>query len=686
MFEAEPTGVRGLQATSAHVEVASDRPRALTPAETAWIVLIPCAIVMLAAIAVVGPPLGHALVRRGSDALWPPDWWQTKGTPEPVKHGRFALALLAPLVLAGAILVGSRRPRQLRARTIRALTLAGQAAVLAVVVVAVLGQRNLILTDQRLTSEWKLTPIFSVGMLVVAAALVTVAAIALRRHRVIAWIGERARERPALRAACLGIAIVFPAVWLIDVVSTDALYEDIGMLNWIPSGAYAVLDGRTTLVDAHILYSKLLPYPTALVLATFGTTTLVFTLFMAVLNLAALLAVYAIFRRIVGSAFALALFLPFVALSDTGYWMRLASIWPMRYGGAYVLAWLTARHIDGRRPRHAWILFFGAGLVAIDDLDFGLGALLASLAALLCGRPPRSARDVWRLAGTVAGGVLGAVAAVTAFTLARAGKPPSLDVLLEWPRIFTDLGLISLPLPRASLHLALYATLVAAIAVAAVRLARGARDVLLTSMLAWSGVFGLIAANYYVARPDDIKLYAMFSAWGFAIALLTIVCVRALTARDWRAPTPAELLVLFAFALSICTIGRIHSPQPHIAQLGRSGHSTYRKLAEPFVARHTHRGEKVAIMMAESYRIAYDLGLDNISPYESENAVVTKRQMGTLIDTIEREGVTTLFTPIPGTNPVGDSEASPRQLQVFHEAGFTVVDSTGTMLAWKRPG
>lgn len=681
MFEAESPSARRYQAAPAHVELATDRPRALTPAETAWILLIPCALLMLAVIAVFAEPLGHVLVRPGSDELWPPGWWQTRGTADPVKHGRFALALLAPLVLAAAILAGSRRPLRLRPKAIRALTFAGQAGLLAIVVVGVLGQRTLILSDPM----HDLTPIFSVWMLAVAAALTAVAAIALRRRRTVAWIGGLARERPGMRTACLAIATAFAAIWLIEVVSTDALYEDIGMLNWIPNGTYAVLDGRTPLVDAHILYARLLPYPTALVLATFGSTTLAFTLFMALLNLGALLAVYAVFRRIVGSAFALALFLPFVAFSDTDRWMRLASIWPMRYGGAYLLAWLTARHIDGCRPRHAWILFFVGGLVTIDNLDFGLGATLASLVALLCARPPRSVHDVGRLAGAVVGGVLGAAAAVTAFTLVRAGRPPSIEVLFEWPRIFTNLGLLSLPLPRASLHLALYATFVATIAVAAVRLARRAQDVLLTSMLAWSGVFGLIAANYYVARSDDLKLIAMFSAWGFAIALLTVVCVRALTARDWRTPAPAELLVLFAFALSICAIGRVRSPEPHIAQIVHSGHSTYRTLAEPFVARYTDRGEKVAIMMAESYRIAYDLGLENISPYESENAVVTRRQMQTLLAAIEREGVRTLFTPIPGWNPVGDSEAAPLQLQMFQEAGFVPVDTTGTMYAWKKP-
>jgi hypothetical protein len=393
-----------------------------------------------------------------------------------------------------------------------------------------------------------------------------------------------------------------------------------------------------------------------------------------------------VLRRIAGSAFALALFLPFVALSAVGYLLPFGSIWPMRYGGAYLLAWLTARHIDGARPRRAWVLFFVAGLATIDMLDFGLAALLATVAALLCARPPRSPRDARRLAGAVAGGVLGAVVVVTIFTLLRAGEPPRLAILLEWSRIFTGLGWFSVPVPRASLALAIYATFAATIAVAAVRIARSAHDALLTGMLAWIGVFGLVAGNYYVVRPDDIKLLAMFSAWGFAIALLTIVCVRALTARDWRAPAPSELLVLFGLALSICTIGRLYSPVKTISHLLDSPQPTYRETAEALVARHADRGDKVAILVPESYRIAYDLGMDNVSPYEMQNAIVTRRQMRTLLDAIRRERVQAIFTPYPGTYVTGDVEIAPEHVAVLEAAGFEPVEADRNMLAWRKAG
>ncbi len=486
----------------------------LTPEQIAWIVLIPCAMLMLAVIVVLGPPLGRALFDPGSNALWPVNWWEARGHAEPAKHGRYMLAELAPLMLAGTILVVVRRPPRLRLRTSQALVLFSQACVVAIVAVAVLGQRHLILYKPLPAIELRFMPaIFSIRDLVVAATLVVGAAILLRRRRVGASIVAFARERPLTRVAGLAIATAFAATWLIEAVLSDGTIEDSGMINWVPDGVFAVLDGRTPLVNVHLIYTKLLPYPAALVLAAFGANLFVFTVFLALLDLAAMLAVYTVFRRLVGSAFAVALFLPFVAMSDAGHFIWAGGVWPMRYVGAYLVGWLTARHVDGDTPRRRWVIFFVAGLVLLDTLDFGLAALLASTIALICAQPPRSLRDATRLAGAITGGVLGALAVVTALTLARTGELPRLALLFEWPRIFTNLGWFSLPLPQASLHLAIYVTFAATIAVAAVRLARRAEDVLLTVMLAWSGVFGLIAGNYYVARPDDFKLYAMCSAW-----------------------------------------------------------------------------------------------------------------------------------------------------------------------------
>ena len=672
MLEAEGVATRDVGSADPRVAAGSVERRALTPAEIAWIALIPCALLALIAIVLLGPPLAHVLFRPGSDALWPPGWWEARGRAEPVKHARYLLAALAPLLVVAAVLAGARRPPALPPRAVRAGVLASQTLLAAVVALAVLGQHGVVSID-RLQIPPK--PLFGVVTLAVAAALVAAALLALRRVRVAAWAAGLARETNRRRFVAFALAVGFAAVQLLETVTTDRLVEDEGQYNWTLNDAFAVLNGRTPLVDYHLPYGKLVPYPAALALATFGTTGFVYTVFLALLSLLALVAMYAVLRRVSGSSLlALGLFLPFVALSGMHHTMTLAGTWPMRYGGAYVLAWLTVRQLDGRRPRRPWVLSFVGALVAVNSMEFGLGALLGSVAALLCAQPPRSLRKAVRLGGELAAGAAGAVALLCAFTLARAGALPDPDLLTEWPRIFTSLGWFSLPVPAASLHLAVYATFAGAIAVAAVRVARSARDVMLTSTLMWSGVFGLVAGSYYVGRAEDLKLLAMFSAWAFALALLTITCVRALAARGWRRPELAQVLVLLGFALAVCTVVQVPTPWRQVARLTRATHAPrYRAAAERFVRERTSRGETVAILIPESFRIAYDLGLDNVSPFGIQNAIVTVSQMRTLIDTLEREHVTTVFVPSASRVLAPEGNSAYEQLQVLESLGWKTV-------------
>jgi hypothetical protein len=346
-------------------------------------------------------------------------------------------------------------------------------------------------------------------------------------------------------------------------------------------------------------------------------------------------------------------------------------MWPMRYGGAYLMAWLAARHLAGRRPRQPWILSFVGGVVAIDNLEFGIGALLATLTALLCTRPPRSAHAALRLTGQLAAGALAAVAAVCLLTLARTGAVPDPGLLLEWPRVFTTLGWFSIPLPATGLHLVLYATFAAALVAAAVRVVQRADDALLTGMLAWSGVFGLLAGGYFVGRPDTYKLEGMLSAWCFALALLTVAVVRALAARGWRRPTAPQLLVLFGFGLAICSLTRISLPHDQIARLTRSLPApTYEVTVRGFVGARTRPGETVALLVPMGHRIAQDLGLKNVSPYAFMNAVVTQEQMRTLVDTLLGEHVRRVYTAEPHSGLRQEGDTAVEQLDRLASVGY----------------
>lgn len=655
----------------------ASRARTLTSAEIAWIALAPCALIVVAAIVLLGPPLGHVLFNPGSDALWPRGWWETEGHPEPTKHGRYLLAVLGALLLPAIVLASARHDLRLRPLAIRAILFASYALLLAFVAVALLNQ------DLRVDPSVPPLPNFSAGTVVIAALLVLGALAALRNSGVADRLAQLARETSTRRWAYLAIAIAFSAIWLLKALKTDRVPGDLQgwNLNWTLNDAFAVLNGRTPLVDYHLIYAKLLPYPAALAMAVFGANTFVYSALMAVLNGLALLAVYAIFRLVTRSSlYAIALFVPFVAMSDPDTFatpagvispLTLPAMWPMRYGGAFLLAWLTARYVAGRAPRRAWVLFFTGGLVLINSLEFGIGAVLATAVVLVCAHPPRSANAALRLAAHAAGGTLAAIAVVALATLSRAGAFPDPALFFEWPRIFTNLGWFSLPMPTLGLHLAIYATFAASIAAAAVRLSRAAEDILLTSMLAWSGVFGLLAGSYFMGRPDAYKLDGMFSAWAFTLALLTVVALRSLSARRWRNPALPELLVLFGFGLAICSISQIALPQERITRLADARQDApYLPTAERFVREHTRTGETVAILLPMSFRIAHDLGLRNVAPYGFMNAIVTRPQLQTLIDVLREEHVDAVFLPVPGQDLVGEGDAAPQHVRRLVAEGY----------------
>lgn len=650
-------------------EAGASRRRVLAPAEVAWIAAIPCALAGLLAILVLGPPLGHLLFRPvpAADGLWPPGWFEASGKPEPVELGRYLVAAAAPVFAAALVFVLARRPPALRASLIRPLVLASQALLTAFVALAFLGQYGVVFAQRPLPD------VFGVGTLLAAAGLLLVGLLALRRPAVTAMVARLARESPLRRNACYALAATAAVAWLLEGLLVDGLVEDQGVLAWTVDDAFAILDGRTPLVDYHLLYAKLLPYPAALTMAVFGTTTLVYTLLMVVLSALALLCVYGIFRRLLHSSLlALGLFVPFIALGAVDHTMSLTAMWPMRYGGAYLMAWLAARAIE-REGRRSWPLFAIGAVVAVNETEFGAAAVLAALVALACARPPRSRRAALRLVGEAGAGVLAGLALIALFTLVRSGSLPDPALLDEWPRIFTRLGWFSLAMPPVSLHLALYATFAATLLVVAVRLARDEPDALLTGMLAWSGVFGLLAASYYAGRSDETKLVSMLSAWAFALALLTIVAARGLAAQGWRRPSLAQLLVLFGFTLAVCSIVDVPSPQHQLSRLRHEPPGTFRSRAEHFIGALTQPHEPVAILMPMGHRFAYDLRLDNVFPYPTQDALVTRWQLETTLDAIRRAHVHRVF--------LHEHITAPQQLAVIRNAGFHAVAQSDELLA-----
>lgn len=651
------------------------RAQALTPAQLAWVALLPCALATLAAIVLLGPPLGHALFApHGGDTLWPREAIFVVGHPEPVKHARYALSLLGPASLAAVVLVLGRRPPAMRPAAIRVLVATAQGLTAAFLVAGTIGQRHIHFADG--TANWVVLG----GATIAIGVALGLAMIALPRAAAVArtvrgWV----RDTTPRRGASVVVAVAVTAAWLVTAIDSDrtiALSQAGGLTFWTLNDPFAVLQGLTPLVDYRPVYSQLWPYPAALVLAAFGGTVTAFTVFMATMSGLSLLAVHALLRRVARSAVAgLALYLPFLAtgflfMAPAGSTMHLSSaqivsMWPMRYGGAYVLAWLTGRHLDGAAPRRAWPLFLLGGLLAIDDAEFGVAALAATLTALACTGAFRSRRAAGRLAVHAAGGLLGAVLLVALVTLAHSGSLPDFALALEFPRLFGVVGLLSLRMPLLGFHLVLYATFVAAIVTAAVLLARRDEGTLLASMLAWSGVFGLLAGSYFVGHSDFFKLGGLLSAWALALVLLVAAAVRSLAARGWRRPSLAEAMVLAGFGVAICSLAETPTPWSQAQRLGRTTAQADYKFpdAAAFVAERVGRGQRTILLFSLGHRVAYDIGVRNVSPYPYLEAIVTRRQFQTVLDVARREHVHDIFA--------GDQKLARAHRAALAAAGFS---------------
>jgi hypothetical protein len=699
----QPTGSTTGPAGAAVALPRAERPaaapvagRTLTARETAWLAAIPTAIVTLGAIVLVGPVLGRALLTPRNVQFWVP--FQVELHPEPVEQGRFLVSLVAPLLLAALTAAGVRpRPRRARLAT-DVLVVAVQAAAVAFAALCLLQQETELLGSLYPVAER--TPIlidyFSVATLLVAAAGTLVVATAVRSERLRTAVAGLLADTRGRRVAAGAVAVAAIAVWLMHAVYTEdtialAYHEVTYHIQFTMDETFAVLDGRSPLVDFAAQYGSLWPYAFAGGMSLLGATVGVWVAMALAVTAVGMLAIYGVLRRAARSSLGgLLLFAPVLATSffmvagtlDNRYtYANYFGTFPMRYAGPSILAWLVARRLGGAGARRSWPLFLAAGLVVLNNADAGVPALGATVAALLwsAGRPKRA--GLARLVLEALAGLLSAFALVSVLTLARAGALPDLGLLLRYSRLFAREGFGMYPMPAIGLHLVMYLTYVAALGVATVRALRAEPDRLLTGMLAWSGAFGLGVGSYFAGRSTPDNLPAMFFPWSFAVALLLLPALGALRDASWRRPPLAAAACLFAFLVTACSLAQTPTPWGQLRRLQRTGPPILtRPIHRQFVARHTHRGEPAAILLLLGHRIGADLGVVNVSPYSSNLTMPTAEQFKEAIAALEKAGGDKIF--------VEPSATTPDMRTVLAGAGFRQVaqDRRGVTALWVGRG
>jgi hypothetical protein len=675
-------------------------------ATTAWFWALPCAVLAAVAIVVLGPPLGGLLLPAHN----PYTFVLHSATGlhlERTEQARYLVAICVPLLAALGLAAAPTRLARLPERAVGPVVVATQLVVVGVVVASIVAQYRYVF-GLIYTSGFR-APLrvryFTPATLIVATVLAASIAGALRSDRVrqrmsIVLLGESRAHRLAIA----GLATLATAIWLLHAVHSDleignALSSVRNHLGFTYDETFAVLNGRTPLVNFTTQYGSLWPFVIALPMLAFGKTLLTFTIAACSVSALALLAVFGVLRRSVRSATAaLLLYLPFLAtslfmndgtLQDRSSPATYFGSFPLRYALPYLVAWMAARRIErSRGPRTDWLLFTVAGLAMLNNTDFGVAAFGASIAAILWAERPTK-RSVLRLAVCAAAGIATALGLVALLTLSLAGSLPQLGRLVSYARLYAVAGYALMPIPGVlGIHLLIYLTYVAAILVATVRALRDAENRILTGMLVWSGVFGLGTGPYWVGRSHPLWLVNAFSAWGLALALLTAVAIRELQARRLRSSAIGAFVVLFGFGVMACSLGQTPTPWEQLARLrapfvatalapdanplAPSPRASVRRFVASladgrsrFVVR---EGAPVAILLTNGHRIADAYGVVNVAPYTGILSMPTRERIEETVAALRRAGGNTIILPDVVSEDI---------VRVLSQMGFYVVAPDG---------
>jgi hypothetical protein len=635
---------------------AADRVARPGAATAAWLCALPCAALTIALVVLLGPPLSH-VIYSGHVAILP----GVERHPEPVEDTRYLISLLGPVLLAASLMLVAPRLRLSRRAGVTGAAVA-QLVALAVVVACVVRQ---------LEAGWQVG-FFTIAQLLGAGLGAVAIAFAARRG----WLSGWRAEPRALRVAVPLVALLLSGIWFLwflNSADTICTYGDCYNTAFMADETFAVLNGLTPLVDHTAAYGSLWPLVFAPLMSVFGKTLLVWTFLMWGLTLAMLLAIYGVLRRATRRALAaFALYVPlmvfifFGASRDIHHPIAIYQQVPLRNAAPFFVAWLLARRLDRGQGR-IWPLFVAAGLALLNNVDFGLAALGATVAALLWAGFPLARRTLGRLAGDVMLGLLGAYALVAMVTLLRTEALPDPVKAFTFARYYSLGGVGVWPLPHVlGLPLVVYLTYAAAIGVASVRALRREPDRLLTGMLAWAGIFGFGSGAYYMGASVPFGIPTLFPAWAFALALLAVVAVRHLATAPRRLPGLPALAALFGICL-LATFVFIPPPKlapwsqvhrltaelepyapPDAEPLAAPEEPEYRTYVSSIADGRGHfvvrQGAPVAFFSATGHLLADAYGLHDVVPYTGRS-VFTVGQFDDAIRRLRADGGNTAFVP-----------------------------------------
>jgi len=234
-------------------------------------------------------------------------------------------------------------------------------------------------------------------------------------------------------------------------------------------------------------------------------------------------------------------------------------------------------------------------------------------------------------------------------------------------------------MPALGLHIALYVTFIAAILTAAVRFVQSRENRTLTAMLAFAGVFGLLAGSYFAGRSLPWQLMLLFPTWGLALALLTwtvLGYLRSERRESLRRLALPALATMVGFGVMIASIATISPPWDEAERLSRSGASEADNAEmQRFVEQRTEPGERVLVLATGAdHRLAERAGVENLSPFNTALVLLSPSEVDRALEALKEAGGTKIF--INQANPPPPGEEPGSFLGYMLDQGFRPVGGT----------
>jgi hypothetical protein len=507
------------------------------------------------------------------------------------------------------------------------------------------------------------------------------------------------------------LALGWAAVFVISCFyrSVEISQTDPVLKNHLPftMGEFAaVLNGRTPLVDFFAQYQNVLTLVLAPLFKLTGLGPTVFTAAMSGLALLGLGFLFSVLGRVCGNRWgALALFVPMVAMafySETGnqdvyrtHAFIYYAVGPLRYFGPCFLAWVAARYLTRPCPIRLMSAAALSLLVALNNLDFGVPAVVGVLACAIMFPPAFAGGQFRRIVGAVALFAVTALATLGVYGLfirLWAGQWPMLGQLVVYQRAFALIGFYMIPMPEMGLHWIVYLTIIAAVLIPvfetfssdSAAIADNRR--LINGCLVYSGFAAFGPLTYYAGRSHPRVLEAAFLWWIFILAQLVNRAWH-----EWRGSAhqprklrdlllPLPVVATFGmFLLVSSTLGETPDPIDHLSRLTKTypETSSVESAQAPLVrliGKYLSPGSTGMIVHQDAHWLAMRAGINNVFPFAHDGSLLLKEQLNVVMAALVR---------VPGSERYVFGAPVPELLVRLKDNGFTRIDGIGGFGVWR---